>query len=201
MAWLLADHHHLPGDFTAVWLAMILAMGPPLLLRETGRLWRTSLHRLRHLTIACFLCGYVGIWLLLGIALSTILEGVTVTSGRIAGAVALIALWHCAPARQRCLNACHRVARLRVFGVAAQMDSLQYGVATGSYCAATCGPVMLLVLLVNDYHLAAMAATAAVITFERYLPAKRPAWQLPILRGRSSDWPDLAGPIRSAARG
>ena len=52
------------GPFPAMWLAMILAMAPPLLLREIGRLWRTSLRRLRHLTLAWFLCGYVGIWLL-----------------------------------------------------------------------------------------------------------------------------------------
>ena len=51
---------HASGHFTAMWLAMILAMAPPLLLREIGRLWRTSLHRLRHLTLAWFLCGYVG---------------------------------------------------------------------------------------------------------------------------------------------
>ena len=51
---------HASGHFMAMWLAMILAMAPPLLLREIGRLWRTSLHRLRHVTLAWFVCGYVG---------------------------------------------------------------------------------------------------------------------------------------------
>ena len=117
---------HLPGHFTAVWLAMVLAMAPPLLLREIGHLWRTSLRRLRHLTIAWFVCGYVGIWLIAGIVLSTLFGWVTVSSGRIAVAVALVVLWHCSPARQRCLNACHRLPTLRVFGTAAQLDSLRY---------------------------------------------------------------------------
>ena len=115
---------HASGHFTAMWLAMILAMAPPLLRREIGRLWRTSLHRLRHVTLALFVCGYVGLWLLVGVALAILSGWVTVSSERIAAAVALVALWHCSPARQRCLNACHRVPTLRVFGPAAQWDSL-----------------------------------------------------------------------------
>ena len=103
---------HASGYFTAMWLAMILAMAPPLLLREIGRLWRTSLHRLRHVTIAWFLCGYVGIWLLAGVVLAMLSGWVSVSSERITTAIALVALWHCSPARQRCLNACHRVPSL-----------------------------------------------------------------------------------------
>jgi hypothetical protein len=122
------------GHVTAVWFAMILAMSPPLLLREIGRLWRTSRWRLRHLTIAWFLCGYVGVWLLAGVALSTLSGWVIHSSGRFFVAVALVALWQCSPARQRCLNACHRVPALRVFGVAAQWDSLRYG-ASRAACA------------------------------------------------------------------
>jgi predicted metal-binding membrane protein len=204
MAWLLALPHgghavaatatpmsHSPVHFTAMWSAMILAMAPPLLLREVGRLWRASLRRLRHLTIASFLCGYAGIWLLAGVALSTLFGWVTVTSERITVAVALVVLWHCSPARQRCLNACHRVPTLRVFGTAAQWDSLRFGVSTGCYCVAACGLLMLLVLVVRNYHLAAMAVATAVTTLERYLPARRPVWRLPVVRGRSLEWPDM----------
>lgn len=173
--------------FTAVWLTMILAMAPPLLLREIGRLWRTSLRRLRHLTIGWFVCGYVGVWLLAGVGLSSVFRWVTVSSGHIAVAVAIIALWLCSPARQRCLNACHRVPTLRLFGTTAQWDATRYGISTGCYCAAACGLVMLLVLLVTNNHLIVMGVAAAVTTLERYLPARRPGWQLPVLR-RSIDW-------------
>ena len=201
MAWLLTGDRlshaaHVPGHFTAVWLAMVIAMAPPLLLREIGQLWRTSLRRLRPLTIAWFLCGYVGIWMVAGVALSTLSGWVTVSSDRIAAAVTLVVLWHCSPARQRCLNACHRVPTLRVFGTAAQVDSLRYGVSTGCYCAATCGLIMLLVLLMKDHHLIVMAMAAAVMTLERHLPARRPGWQLPILRGRAPDWPDMSSALR-----
>jgi predicted metal-binding membrane protein len=183
---------HSPTDFTAMWLLMLLAMAPPLLLREIGHLWRTSLRRMRYLTIGWFLCGYVGTWLLAGIVVSALVVWATGSSERIAIAVAMGVLWLCSPARQRCLNACHRVPTLRVFGAAAQVDSLRYGIATGCYCAAACSLIMLLVLLMNDYHLAVMAVTAAVTTLERHLPARRPRWRLPVLRGRLLDWPNLA---------
>jgi predicted metal-binding membrane protein len=189
------------GHFTAMWLAMILAMAPPLLLREIGRLWRTSLHRLRHVTVAWFVCGYVGLWLLVGVALMVLSVCVTVSSERIAAAVALVALWHCSPARQRCLNACHKVPTLRVFGRAAHWDSLRYGVSTGWYCAGTCGLAMLLVLLATDRHLVGMALVAVVATVERYLPARRPGWRLPLVRGRSPEWPSMPVAIRSVGVG
>jgi predicted metal-binding membrane protein len=180
------------GYFMAMWLAMILAMGPPLLLREIGHLWRTSLRRLRYPAVASFLCGYAGIWLLTGIALSTVLVLVAGHPDRIVIAVALVVLWQCSPARQRCLNACHRVRTLRVFGTRAQWDAFRYGTSTGGYCVATCGLLMFLVLLIRDHHLAAMAVTTGVTIFERHLPARRPGWRFPILRSRSPNWPGLA---------
>ena len=180
------------GHFIAMWLAMILAMAPPLLLREIGRLWRTSLHRRRHLTLASFLFGYVGVWLGVGIGLATLSTWLTVSVERIAVATALIALWHCSPVRQRCLNACHRMRSLRVFGMAAQWDALRFGLTTGWYCAGACGLAMLLVLLAADAHLAAMAVVTMFATVERYLPARRPGWRLPLVGGRSADWPRMS---------
>jgi predicted metal-binding membrane protein len=179
------------GHFIAMWLAMILAMAPPLLLREIGGLWRTSLHRRRHLTLASFLCGYAGVWLLVGVALAMLAAWLTVSVERMAVGIALVALWHWSPARQRCLNACHRILRLRVFGLAAQWDALRYGLASGCYCAGACGLSMLLVLLAPGHHLAGMAIIAVVATVERHLPARRPRWRLPIVRGRSQDWSQM----------
>jgi len=205
-AWLLSGdrlpHSAMPhhaSHFTPMWLAMIVAMAPPLLLREVGRLWRTSLRRMRHLTIAWFLSGYAGVWLLAGAAISALIEWVTVGADRIALAVALVIVWQCSPGRQRCLNACHRVRALRVFGSAAQWDSLRYGISTGCYCVAACSLLMFLVLLVKDHHLAAMALMTAVSTVERHLPARRPAWGLSILGRRAPVWPEMAVAVRTGA--
>ena len=107
---------HSSGYFTAMWLAMILAMAPPLLLREIGRLWRTSLRRLRHLTLACFLCGYVGIWLLAGVALAMLSGWVSVRSERIAVAIRAgraLALLTGASALPQCLPPRANAARVR----------------------------------------------------------------------------------------
>lgn len=175
----------------AIWLTMLVVMAPPLLLREIGYLWRTSLRRLRHLTIALFVCGYMAIWLLFGLAARAPGAWIAAVLGRIAIAVALLLLWHCSPARQRCLNACHRVPTVRLFGTAALWDALRYGLSAGGWCTATCGPLMLFALLATDYHLTVMTMATVLTTIERYLPGRRPAWQLPIVPRRSPNWPDL----------
>lgn len=197
-AWLLASAPmlhvsagHSPWHFAAVWLAMILAMAPPLLLREIGYLWRTSLRRMRHLTIAGFVCGYAGVWLLAGVVLGASLESITGSPERIAGTTLLIVLWLCSPMRQSYLNACHRVPTLRVFGAAAKQDALRYGIVTGLYCVATCGGLMLLVFLAKEQHLAAMAVATALTTVERHLPARRPRWRIPIVPAQSPEWQTL----------
>jgi predicted metal-binding membrane protein len=177
------------ASFTGVWLAMIVAMSPPLLLRETGRLWRTSLRRLRHLTMGWFAFGYISVWCLAGAVLSSIFGWLTGSAWRIGVVVTLLAVWQCSPWRHRCLNACHRPATLRLFGTAAQRDALRYGISTGSYCAASCGSFMFLVLLATDYHLVLMAIAIVVSVFERYSPARRPRWRLPLLGGDPIDWP------------
>jgi predicted metal-binding membrane protein len=204
LAWLLDGNRsthlaHSSAQFTAMWTAMILAMAPPLLFREVGRLWRASLRRLRRLTIAWFACGYVAIWSLVGVLFAPLVGVIATGSVRIILAIALVTLWQCSPLRQRCLNACHRSPTLRAFGAGAQWDSLRFGMWTGCLCAATCGLLMLLVVLANEYHLTVMAAASIVTTIERHLPARRPRWQFPIFRRRSLDWPDLTAARRSAA--
>jgi predicted metal-binding membrane protein len=179
------------GHLLWLWSAMILAMAPPLLLREIARLWRTSLVRLRHLTLGCFLCGYVGVWLLVGVVLTMISGWAIGNSARIAFVCVMVAIWHCSPARQRCLNACHRVPTVRVFGAAAHWDAWRYGISTGWYCGGACGPIMVLALFAPDSHLGAMAAVAVVATFERHAPARRPRWRVPLVSGRSPEWPEM----------
>lgn len=184
---------HSAHHFTALWLAMILAMAPPLLVREIGRLWRSSLRRMRYLVIVSFLCGYVCVWLLTGVVFSAMFESVAVNSHRVVVAFVLVAAWYCSPARQRCLNGCHRVTTLRVFGWPGQRDSLRYGASTGCYCIGACGLLMFLVLMVKDHHLSAMAVTAAVTTLERYLPARRPEWHIPYLLAGTRTSPGWSG--------
>lgn len=168
---------HADDLFAAQWLTMVLAMTPPLLIREIECLWRSSLRRRRQLTVASFVIAYVAVWLLAGEALSMLLGLMTITTNHILFAAVLAALWHGSPMRQRRLNACHRLPTLRVFGTVAQWDSIRYGVRAAGNCVAACFPVMLLAFMVAKHHVTIMAIAAVVMTVERYLPARQPRWR------------------------
>lgn len=169
-----------PTQGLSMWVAMVAAMSPLLLLREVSHLSRSSLRRTRVLTLLVFACGYAVPWALAGLVAMPLAAAL---SGSLLGAVMTAAstlLWMCSPWRRRCLNVCHRAPPLRVFGVAAQADAWRYGAVTGSACAAACAPLMVLVLLATDAHLVAMAGATVLLTVERYLPARRPRWSLPL---------------------
>lgn len=163
----------------AMWFAMVVAMSPLLLLREVSLVWNGSLRRTRALTVLVFICGYVLVWIAAGLVA---LPAATATAASVWfgwSIAALVAVWHCSPLRQRCLNVCHRTRRLRAFGAGAQTDAWRYGAVTGAACAATCGPLMVLVLLATHAHLVAMAGATVLLVIERYRPAQRPRWRLP----------------------
>ena len=165
----------------ALLVAMVVAMSPLLLVREVGLLWSGTLRRRRGPTLLAFAVAYLSIWLLAGM-LAVPLAAMLVQSVWLAGlAVVLALVWHCSPLRQRVLNVCHRMPRLRVFGAEAVEDAGRYGIVTGAACAASCGAIMVLVLLASDYHLVAMIGATLLLTAERYRPARRPRWRLPFV--------------------
>lgn len=165
----------------AVWIAMVVAMSPLLLMREVARLRDGSLRRRRGAAVLAFAAGYGLVWLIVGaiaVAVASVL-GAGAWLGCLA--VILVIAWQCSPLRQRLLNVCHRVPRLRVFGADATWDAGRYGVVTGAACAASCGPIMVLVLLAADLHLLAMIGASVLLTAERYQPVRRPRWRLPFV--------------------
>ena len=167
----------------AMWFAMVVAMSPLLLLREVSLVWNGSLRRTRALTVLVFACGYVLAWIAAGlVAFPVATAAASVWLGW--SVAVLVAVWHCSPLRQRCLNVCHRTRRLRAFGAGAQTDAWRYGAVTGAACAATCGPLMVLVLLAAHAHLLAMAGATVLLMIERYRPGQRPRWRLPFAPAR-----------------
>ena len=168
-----------PTHGVAMWLAMVLAMSPLLLLREVSHLWHGSLRRTRRRTLLVFTSGYALVWLLAALLAVPLAQAVADSPVPIASTALAVAVWQCSPWRQTCLNVCHRTPPLRVFGPAARADAWRHGLVTGWACAASCGPVMVLVLLAADAHLAAMAAATALLVIERYRPARRPRWRVP----------------------
>lgn len=172
----------LPG--IGIWLAMVLAMSPLLLLREVSHLWHGSLRRTRGLTLLVFTSGYGLVWLLTALLALPLAHAVSGGPLPIVSTALAVLVWQCSPLRQTCLNVCHRTPPLRVFGSAARSDAWRHGLVTGSACAASCGPVMVLVLLAADAHLVAMVAATMLLAIERHRPARRPQWRIPFAPAR-----------------
>ena len=75
-------------------------------------------------------------------------------------------------------------------------DALAYGLRTGASCCAVCGPAMLLVMSLSVHHIVMMLVAMTILTSERYLPPRRPAWRLPhLLATREPRWQSLIIPL------
>lgn len=162
------------------WLMMLLATMPPLLCEPLVHLWTRSLARRRRRAVLFFLAGYSAIWAAAGVpltaaalALRAMLDGPWLVVG-IAAAVAL--LWQSTPAKQGCLNRCHRRPRLVAFGLAADRDCLRFGLGVGASCVGACWALMLVPLVVAGWHLTAMAAVSALLLAERRAPGRPARW-------------------------
>lgn len=168
----------LPG--LGMWLAMILAMSPLLLVRELGHLRRTSLRRNRTANSVLFLFGYALVWALAGLIVVPLASAIAGSAALVCLTVIAVLVWQFCPPRRRLLRRCHRLPALRAFGADAYRESLRYGLGSGAICVGICGPIMVLVLLTAQFHLVAMAVAAILLTIERYLPARRRDAPLPI---------------------
>jgi predicted metal-binding membrane protein len=165
------------------WWLMLVAMMPPLLAQPLTHLWHRSLARRRQRAIGLFVAAYAAVWMLAGpIVVSTAmtlrtLEGaVGLPALALAGAAAL--LWQVAPAKQSCLNRCHRLPRLSAFGLRADRDCLCYGVVAGLWCVGACWALMLVPLLAEESHAPLMAIIAILLLGERQAPARRAKWRI-----------------------
>ena len=156
-----------------MWLAMILAMSPPMLIREVGTLWRTSLRRNRTVRILLFLCGYSLVWALAGFVAVPLHLANTGNLWLIGCMAIAVLVWQFSSPRLRLLRRCHRTPALRAFGIDASRESLRYGIGSGALCVGMCGPAMVLVLLTGQFHVFTMAVAATLLTIERYLPIGR----------------------------
>jgi predicted metal-binding membrane protein len=173
---------HPPASLVLPWLLMLLAMMPPLLAQPFVHLWRGTLRRRRWRAALVFAFGYGGIWMLAGavlIAASVALKVLAPSWLALWGATALAVLWQATPAKQACLNRCHRLPALSAFGLAAERDCLRYGMSAGLWCVGACWALMLVPLVAGRLSVAAMAAVSLLMLLERLLPPRPVRWQLP----------------------
>ena len=91
-------------------------------------------------------------------------------------AAVIALLWQVSPAKQWCLNRCHRQPHLAVFGATRISTRLVMASQTAA-CVGACWALMLLPLLLAQAHLPAMAAVTLFILAERLENPAPLAWR------------------------
>jgi predicted metal-binding membrane protein len=170
-----------PATLAAGWALMIAAMMSPLTAGPLQHVSERSFAARRWRSMLLFAAGYGVAWMAAGVALEAVVIAARLAAPHgwlpfaLATAVALV--WQVSPAKQRCLNGCHRRPPLAAFGLAADRDALRYGLTHGGWCLGACWALMLPPLLLAHGHLAAMAAVALFLFAERFERPAPPAWR------------------------
>jgi predicted metal-binding membrane protein len=159
------------------WLAMLLAMMPPLLWLPLAHVWQRSLTERRIRAVVLFLVGYLAPWLVATAILTGLAIGLRLATASaltaFAIALATAVLWQATPLRAQCLRRCHDLEPLPAFGLAADWASLRFGIQIAGFCIAACWALMLLPLTTDVAHVPLMAAVAFVMLVERYTEPRR----------------------------
>jgi predicted metal-binding membrane protein len=160
---------------------MIVAMMSPLILQPLRHLQERSFTDRRARATILFVIGYGAVWMTAGAALQTLaivtrLELRTPGLPLLVGALTAL-VWQVSPAKQRCLNGCHRRRPLAAFGMAADRDAVVFGLSHGLWCVGACWALMLLPLLCTNAHLLVMIGSAGFLFAERRERPRPLAWR------------------------
>jgi predicted metal-binding membrane protein len=169
------------AGWAANWALMMAAMMPLLIAAPLLHVREQSFARRRLRALLLFGAGYGPVWLAAGLVLQPLALAFSLLPPG-AGLAALAAIvWQVSPAKQVCLNGCHRQPALAAFGIAADVDALGFGVSHALWCIGACWPLMLLALTVGVSggagHLAAMLAAALFALAERFEPPGPFVWR------------------------
>ena len=171
-----------PAKLAADWALMVAAMMSPLLFTPLRHACDRSFARRRTRATLLFVSGYAAAWMMAGILLQAIALTALWAMPAPAIGLGLVAAaamgWQVSPAKQWCLNRCHRRPRLAAFGVAADVDAATFGLTNGAACVGTCWALMLLMLLMGSGHFAAMIAVTLFVFVERLENPAPLAWRL-----------------------
>ena len=145
-----AQHMHHPtlaADLSH-WGMMVAAMMLPLQVRAVRLTAERSLWSRRDRSIAGFVAGYSGAWVLAGLPLAWADSALHIRHRIDWSAGAAIALlvtgaWLVSPWKAAAARLCHQSSRLSPLGWRADLDCLRYGLIAGSRCAYNCWPLML----------------------------------------------------------
>jgi predicted metal-binding membrane protein len=156
------------------WMAMVVAMMFPMVINPVRITAACSLWHRRHHAVCIFLLGYIGPWLVFGLAASLMVFAVQrlawlrlSTAAALAFAIAL--LWQFTRAKRKSLLACHRTRPLAPNGWRADRDCLRYGWMIGGWCLVSCWPLMLACAFAG-HGISAMVAVTGLGWVERNQP-------------------------------
>jgi predicted metal-binding membrane protein len=170
-----------PAKLASGWALMLAAMMSPLVVAPLRHVRDRSFARRRARAMFLFVVGYAAAWMTAGAALQ-----VMALAARWAAPAPLVCLslaagavmwWQASPAKQWCLNRCHRQPHLAAFGATADRDAFAFGLTHGASCVGACWPLMLLTLLVGNGHVLAMIAVTLFVLAERLESPAPLAWR------------------------
>jgi predicted metal-binding membrane protein len=170
-----------PARVASGWALMITAMMFPLLLAPLRHVRDRSFARRRTRAMGLFVAGYAAVWMAAGVGLQAMALAVRSAAPlpfaclSLAAAIALA--WQVSPAKQWCVNRCHRRPHLAAFGAAADRDAFDFGMTHGASCAGACWALMLLTLLVGNGHVPWMIAITLFVFAERLENPASLAWR------------------------
>jgi predicted metal-binding membrane protein len=170
-----------PAKLAGEWALMVAAMMSPVIIGPLRHVRQRSFAKRRPRAVLLFLAGYGAAWMVAGVALQALALALRWTGAERALCLGLAAagamVWQVSPAKQWCLNRCHRQPPLAAFGAAADRDVLNFGLTNGVACVGACWALMLLPLFAGTGHLAAMLVVTFFIAAERLEDPAPLAWR------------------------
>ena len=170
-----------PAKLASSWALMVAAMMLPIVIAPLRHVRDRSFASRRKRATLQFVAGYLAVWMIAGIGLQTMAFAarwaVPAPLPCLGLAAAIAMVWQVSPAKQWCLNRCHRRPHLAAFGAAADRNAFEFGLSNGASCVGACWALMLLMLLVEHGHLPAMAAVTVFVLAERLESPAPLAWR------------------------
>ena len=164
------------------WGLMLAAMMAPLLIPALRHALARSLPRRRGRAMALVTVAYAATWAAGGVGLASLAGGIGALTGTpypaLAVGIAVAVLWQATPSKQRCLNRRARHPPLAAFGRAADVDALRLGGIHAVWCFGSCWALMLVPILVPEWHLGLMVVVTLWVWSEQLERPAVPGWRL-----------------------
>jgi predicted metal-binding membrane protein len=166
----------------AGWVVMIIAMMLPKLLSPINHVCTQCFKNRRVLLSSLFVAGYLSAWLMAGIGIIMIQSVMQYIFGFSYLPVLIIGIitlgWQFSPIKQKCLNKGHEHPVIAAFGNAAIRGALNFGINHGLWCAGAGWALMLLPMLLPDFHIPAMVVVTIIMFGEHLEHPKVPRWRI-----------------------